>query len=67
MSDIGYTESEYGPPSDDHCYICWSDERRGLMVLDRSVGGMFVHQECLDWWGVETCAQWERMYIDNWD
>jgi hypothetical protein len=52
------------PPSDGGCHICWKGPRKGLMVYDRSVGGNFVHQECLDWWGVDSCAQWERQYLD---
>lgn len=34
------------------------------MVKDSSVGGVWVHTHCLNWFGVDNCLQWERQYLD---
>jgi hypothetical protein len=51
------------PPSDGGCYLCWHGPERGLLVTDDQLG-VWVHQGCLDYFGVDDVVQWERQYID---
>lgn len=52
-------------PSDGGCYICWRDEEYGLLHKDTSVGGVWVHRACLDFFGVDTVVEFERQYFDG--
>jgi hypothetical protein len=36
------------------------------MIKDDQLG-VFVHQQCLDWFGVDDVLQYERSYIDSLD
>lgn len=51
------------PPSEGGCWACWCDERAGMLVKDDELG-VWVHQHCLDFFGVDNCLQFERQYFD---
>lgn len=51
------------PPSDGGCWICWHGTDRGMLVSDDELG-VWVHQQCLDWFGVDNVVQYERQYYD---
>lgn len=50
-------------PSEGGCHICWRDEEAGLMVKDPQIG-VWVHQSCLDFFGIEDVVLYERQYYD---
>lgn len=52
------------PPSEDGCAICWHGTERGLLVYDRTTGGVFVHPHCLDHFDCDTVREFEKQYID---
>jgi hypothetical protein len=54
------------PPGQGGCHICWHGTDRGILIKDEQMG-VWVHQQCLDWFGVDDVMQYERMYIDNLD
>lgn len=51
----------------DGCRICWRGADAGLLVYDDSADGCWVHQHCLDFFGVDNAVQFERCYIDKLD
>lgn len=44
------------PPSDGGCWICWHGTDRGMLKSDEQLG-FLVHQQCLDWFGVDNLLQ----------
>lgn len=47
----------------DGCAICWYGADRGLLVSDDEIG-VWVHQHCLDFFGVDNLLQFEQQYYD---
>lgn len=48
-------------PTDGACAICFHDETHGLLVMDDSLD-MWVHQHCLNFFGVDNLLQFEQQY-----
>jgi hypothetical protein len=51
-------------PTEGGCVICWHGAENGLLITDDQLG-LFVHQHCLDFFGVDNALQYERQYIDT--
>lgn len=51
------------PPSRGGCWICWHDEERGVLHRDEQMG-VWVHQSCLNFFGVDDVLQYERRHFD---
>jgi hypothetical protein len=45
------------------CYICFHDESHGMLVKDEQLG-VWVHQHCLDFFGVDNVLQYEQQHYD---
>lgn len=51
------------PPGEGGCWVCWHGLDRGILVKDDEIG-VWVHQSCLDWFGVDNVVQYEARHYD---
>jgi hypothetical protein len=47
----------------DGCAICWHGESHGVLIQSEELG-CWVHQHCLDFFGVDSVLEFEQQYHD---
>lgn len=57
------TGNKLTPPSKGGCYICWKDEEKAVLVKDDEYG-VWVHQSCLDYFGVDNYREYEQQEFE---